>query len=343
MRIVSSAAIEQQRLSVAYRRFADEEVRGRSPLYETLARGVADDPEILAFLLTLPRGKRQPNLLLAAVRFLFGTFSGWQEFRGAVLDNADAVQAVMLARSTQTNEPGRCAVLLPMLAMLPQPLALIEVGASAGLCLLPDHYGYDYGSHRLHPTDPAAPIFPCLADPATPRPDRLPRIAWRAGLDLNPLDVADADQAAWLRTLVWPEQTERLARLDAAMRIAAQHQPRLVTGDLRHDLASLAAEAPRSATRVIFHTAVVAYIADRGERDEFARMAASLSDFWISNEAPHVFPDIAARAAPEASHDEAYAAAGAGRFLMAVNGQPVAWSDPHGASFSWLADPPAAG
>jgi hypothetical protein len=49
----------------------------------------------------------------------------------------------MLAQSTQTNEPGRCAALLPMLARLPEPLALLEVGASAGLCLLPDFYTYD--------------------------------------------------------------------------------------------------------------------------------------------------------------------------------------------------------
>ncbi len=331
---------EHERLSAAYRRFAEEEARGRSPLYEALARGIADDPAVLFFLETLPRAKRQPNLLLAAVRFLFGTPSGWEEFRAAVLDNEAVVHAVMLARSTQTNEPGRCAALLPVLAMLPQPLTLIEVGASAGLCLLPDHYGYDYSGHGLRPPDEAAPVFPCAAGPATPLPDRLPQIAWRAGLDLSPIDIADPDQAAWLRALVWPEQEERLARLEAAMRIAARYKPLLVQGDLRHDLARLAAEAPRGMTRVVFHTAVLAYVADAGKRAAFARSVLSECDFWISNEAPHVFPDIAAHAAPEASHDEPYAAAGAGRFLMAVNGSPVAWADPHGASLAWIADPP---
>src|SRR5207247_3541279 len=132
--------------------FAEQEARGRSPLYEALARGVAADPDVVAFLMGLPRPKQQPNLLLAAVRHLFGIVSDYGGFRRHVLENAEALSALMLARSTQTNEPGRCATQLPVLAMLPQPLALIEVGASAGLGLLPDRYGYDYGDgHILSP------------------------------------------------------------------------------------------------------------------------------------------------------------------------------------------------
>ena len=54
----------------------------------------------------------------------------------------------MLSRATQTNEAGRCATLLPSLAAISaaedKPLALIEVGASAGLALFPDRYGYEY-------------------------------------------------------------------------------------------------------------------------------------------------------------------------------------------------------
>ena len=63
--------------------------------------------------------------------------------RSRVLQDTETLRAVMLARSTQTNEHGRCAALLPVLAGLPEPLALLEVGASAGLCLLPDFYAYD--------------------------------------------------------------------------------------------------------------------------------------------------------------------------------------------------------
>jgi hypothetical protein len=64
------------RVSIAYLRFAEDEVRDKSPLYCELLRGAASDPEVIGFLLTLPREKRQPNLFLAATRHLFGTPAG---------------------------------------------------------------------------------------------------------------------------------------------------------------------------------------------------------------------------------------------------------------------------
>src|SRR5262249_40972814 len=82
---------ERARLSAAYRRFAEDEARGKSPLYEILARGVADDNEILDFLLILPQPKRQPNLLLAATRSLLGTPADWAGFRRSVTQRKDAL------------------------------------------------------------------------------------------------------------------------------------------------------------------------------------------------------------------------------------------------------------
>ena len=118
------------RIAVRYRRFAELEADGRSPLYAALARGVADDAASLAFLERLPTPKQQPNLLFAAVRHVCGTPRDWRHFRALLHDNADAVRTLMLARSTQTNEPARCATLLPVLAGLKQPLALLEVADS---------------------------------------------------------------------------------------------------------------------------------------------------------------------------------------------------------------------
>ena len=228
--------MEQQdgaEVSTAYLRFAEDEVRDKSPLYCELLRSVASDPEVIGFLLTLPREKRQPNLFLAAARHLFGTPAGWDQFRCGVLQDKDVLRAAMLARSTQTNEPGRCAALLPVLAGLPEPLALLEVGASAGLCLLPDFYAYDYGGAILGPEAQrlTPPVFHCTVDAATPIPARLPRVVWRAGLDLNPVELSDPREVSWLEALVWPEQTDRLARLRAAIRIASEQKPQLVKGE----------------------------------------------------------------------------------------------------------------
>jgi hypothetical protein len=319
-------------ITARYIRFADTEAHGRSPLYEDLARGVASDGEAIAFLLTLPQDKRQPNLLLASMRHLFGTPANWTWFKHTLLANRNVVRSVMLTHSTQTNEPARCATLLPVLARLPQPLALIEVGASAGLCLMPDLYGYDYGQGLMRPQATAAqplPVFHCAASDRTPLPTVMPHIVWRAGLDLNPLDTSDPTQAAWLETLVWPEQTERLANLRAAMRVAAAFKPRVVKGDLLgSDMARLCLEAPKDATLVVFHTAVLGYVADLADRQAFAKRVMGLCPFWISNESPSVFPDAARRAG---------VAGTPGHFLLAVNAAPVAWTDPHGAAIEWIA------
>jgi hypothetical protein len=209
---------------------------------------------------------------------------------------------------------------------LPQPLALIEVGASAGLCLLPDRYGYDYGRAKL-PAVADAPTLVCAANDTTPIPAALPRIIWRAGLDLNPIDVSDRSQTAWLETLVWPEQAHRLANLRAALAVATKDPPRLVPGDLLSDaLERLCDEAPRDATRVIFHTAVLAYVPELTDRRVFADRAMRLGT-WVSNEMPGVFPEIAQRAGARGAP---------GRFLLSVSGEPVAWTDPHGASIDWI-------
>jgi hypothetical protein len=308
-----------------FRRFAETEARNRSPLYEALSHGAAADPDILHFLAELPAAKQQPNLLLAAVRFVCGVQPSPGDFRAALLTHKAAVRAEMLKRRTQTNEPARCAVLLPVLSQLRGPLALIEVGASAGLCLLPDRYGYAYTGRASFGPEPR---FPCEANAATPVPVAHPSVVWRAGLDINPLNVRDDDDMVWLETLVWPDQPDRARRLRAAIGIARKDPPLIVSGDLLTSLPELAAKAPADATLVVFHTAVLAYITDAEARVGFVRTVRDLNAVWISNEAPYVFPDIAARLNSPVRR---------GAFLLAVDGKPTAWTDTHGAWIDWIA------
>jgi Uncharacterized protein conserved in bacteria (DUF2332) len=244
---------EASRLAETYSVFAEQEAANRSPLYAQFCQGIAQDEALLDRLAALSPEKQQPNLLLAAVKYIFGVAPDWPKFRMLVEGNWREIEPVIQARRTQTNEPARCATLLPLLAQLPPPLALLEVGASAGLCLLPDKYAYDYGRQRIDPVVLSldAPLFHCTANAATPLPERNIDVVWRAGLDLNPLSVALDDDVRWLQALVWPGEGERGALLDQAITVARRDPPRVVKGDLRRDLAALAVEAPKDATLVI--------------------------------------------------------------------------------------------
>jgi hypothetical protein len=309
-----------------YQLMAERELRGLSASYERLCLGVAGDPTVLARLDELPVPKRQPNLLLGAVRYLGGPIDTYSAFRGWLLAQWPQVSATMLARRTQTNEPGRCATLLPVLAALPQPLALLEVGASGGLCLYPDRYGYRYtGDGPQRRFGPPDVEFPCAVTGPAPLPAELPTVVWRAGLDLSPVDVTDDEDVRWLEALIWPEQTERLARLRAAVRIARADPPRIVAGDLLRDLPALAADAPDDATLVVFHSAVLAYV-DAGGRAEFAATIRELAEqrplCWVSNEAPGVVVDVDL---PRPS-----------RFVLARDAVPLALTGPHGQSLDWI-------
>jgi hypothetical protein len=322
---------ELNQIADRYATFAADEARGSSEIYERLAQAVAGSTDVLEFLATLPAETRQPNLFFAAVRHLFSVPNSEGQLIDIVRRKHEPIRELMLSRTTQTNEPARCAVLLPLLAQLPQPLALLEVGASAGLCLLPDRYGYDYGMVRLTPptneTYSPPPVFECHASWEVPIPAALPTIVWRAGIDLNPIDVNARAETAWLETLVWPGQEKRVEGLRAALAVAQAEPPRIVKGNLLTDLAAVIAEAPECATLVVFHTAVLGYVASKAHREQFANAMRRSRAVWISNEVPSVFPDIAKSALPTSQR---------GLLLLAINGRAVAWTGPHGESISWF-------
>jgi hypothetical protein len=308
-----------------YRMFA-REAHGRSPAYELLAETVARDKAVLGFLLSLPKRKRQPNLLFAAASYLLGEAPTIDRLRALLSENPAGLARVMLARWTQTNEPARCATILPALARLPEPLALIEVGASAGLTLMFDRYSYDYDGARLTGSDPDAPVLRCtlLGDAPAPLPGRMPAITWRAGLDLNPLDVASGDDVRWLSCQVWPGEGDRQHRLDAAIAAARRDPPMVCRGDLLADLPALAALAPPEATLVIYHSAVLAYVAAR-DRPRLADTVRELGAVWLSNEAPGVVVDMPA----PREHS--------GAFVLVRDGRtPLAFTDGHGTWLQWL-------
>ena len=170
--------------------------------------------------------------------------------RDALLSDDGTIRATILARATQTNEAGRLATLVPAFAALAAGRA---AGAGGGggerrALPLPRPVGLRVDAPSPAPWRSARPTrgSTCAVDGPAPFPDRLPEVAWRRGIDLNPLDVTDADHMAWLTNLVWPEHDDRRALLRQAIEIAAADPPTIVPGDLLDDAARPGRRAPPS-------------------------------------------------------------------------------------------------
>ncbi len=311
-------------ISENYWRFAHLEAAGRSPAYQELAEFVAENTTILQFLGRLAPAKRQPNLLFAAARYILGEPANPDSLTKLIDERGVDLAAIMYERRTQTNEAARCAILVPALALIPGPLALIEVGAAAGLTLLVDFYNYDYHGHVLNGLDADAPVLTCQPIGSVPIPGRVPEVGWRVGLDLNPLDPSNPADVEWLSCLIWPGEEGRAERLNAVTATARRHPVQICRGDLLDDLAGLAAKVPAGLTLVIYHTAVLAYV-DEAKRRAFAALTRSLGAIWIANEAPGVVGDTA----PSSSSR--------GFTLVRDGTELLAQSDPHGNWIEWLA------
>ncbi|SDC39311.1 DUF2332 domain-containing protein [Nocardioides lianchengensis] len=306
-----------------------------SACFGTWAAAVADDADVLAWLGTLPPGKAQPNLVFAAARWHGVPAPGpYDALRDALLGDDGRIRATILERRTQTNEVGRLATLVPAIATLGivEPVALLEVGPSAGLVLYPDRWSYAWETEDGTVTAGTGLALRCRVRGPAPLPAEPPRVAWRGGVDLHPLDVADADAMAWLTTLVWPEQDARRAQLQQAIEVARADPPDLRTGDLLEELPALVAEASSYGPVVVFHTAVIAYLTDP-DRERFHDLMTGLvadgACRWVSNEGKRVLPRVTATGPPVPEERAT--------FVLGVDGRAVAWTHGHGRSMRWLA------
>lgn len=319
-----------------YRWFATE-AAGSSPTWQAVCSWVADTPDVAARLDRLPGMKRQPQLFLAALRHLGAPLVPGPALADWVDRHWEQTQRTILGHSTQTNEVGRCAVHLPLLAGLGAqagPLALVEVGSSAGLCLLPDAYAYRYRFTDRPDlvVGEGRPEIGCRIAGATPAEAAyvLPDIAWRCGIDTAPLDPTDPEVGAWLRALVWPGQPEREERLARALDTVAR-LPRVpvVTGDALEALPTVVAEARRHAdTVVVMHTATLSYV-PRERRARFGDLVRGLGARWISCEGERVVPEVRDQLSPGPD-------GGPARFVLALDGRPLARVGQHGGWIDWL-------
>ena len=293
-----SAAHEE--LGKAFRHFADQ-ARPQSSLYGELSFRVADEPGVLALASGGQTRQPPPNLLFGAVQFLLlsgvdhplaefypllgGTkpaAEAWPAFADFCARFSGEIVEQVRKRRVQTNEVGRCAVLLPALAMassaMERPLDLIEVGASAGLNLLFDQYRYEYSNgHALGPDSPVL-LRTELRGPragALPMPNVMPPVSQRFGVDIEPVDIRDEDAVRWMEALIWPNELSRFERFRGAVALARRSPPRVIAGDGLEVVAGLVRGLEPDAAPCVMHSHAI-YQMDSTWREGFARMLDAL-------------------------------------------------------------------
>jgi hypothetical protein len=218
-------------------------------------------------------------------------------FRAFCDRHADALAELLATRSTQTNEIGRTALLVPALGLIERelgPLALVDVGASAGLNLLIPHYDYVYDPGGQLVAGSAV-LITCGTRGRAPVPANHPAITVAIGVDASPLDVTDRDQALWLEACVWPDHVDRFERLRRAITIATDVGVDVRAGDAVASLGALVTEAAASGHPVITTTWVMNYLPAQ-QRCAFvaeAERAANAHDLtWIYAESPALCPEL---------------------------------------------------
>ncbi|WP_243073867.1 DUF2332 domain-containing protein [Microbacterium sp. SS28] len=330
--MVHDAESEVRALRERYDRFARDEAPGRSDLYSEWAAGVAADEATAEILARIPATRRQPPLVFAITRLLGAPLEPYAEWSAWLARNAAAVVAESARRGLQTNEPLRCAALLPALSRIDGPIALVEIGASAGLCLQPDRYSYRYSGARNAALDPhdgvSSVVLECelRGELAGVMPLRMPEIVWRAGIDLDPLDATDEADRRFLTTLVWPGEEGRAQRITAALDIAAADPSLIVRGDATNPvvLQAILDRAPADATLVVTTPGVLPHI-PRAGRDRLLATLTAAPVEWVTIDPPTLH---------EAWRPPIDLAGWEG-FVLAHDGEPLAAVDPLGGFVEW--------
>ncbi|MCU9614616.1 DUF2332 domain-containing protein [Caldibacillus lycopersici] len=269
-------------LSERFIRFAKTECHQSSDLYEQLSLAIAQDAQLLQLSSFAGAGQPVPNLLFGAVHYLLlkgksHTLSSYyaslvenparveeafSSFKAFCLENQEEIKNILTTRLVQTNEVRRCGYLYPVFCyiqeMTKKPIALIEIGTSAGLQLLFDHYQYTYGTEECYgKLDSVVKIATEVKGDNRPMlMKNAPLISTRMGIDLNVLDLKKEDDELWLQALIWPEHHKRRELLHAASEYVKSSSLTLIEGNGVELLPNLANTIDEDSVICVFHTHV---------------------------------------------------------------------------------------
>ena len=251
----------------------------------------------------------------------------WPALENVLAARSDAL-AGWIERPPQTNEVGRAALLTAGLLVLarsfPLPVSLYELGASAGLNLLLDRFGYDLGG--VAAGDPGSPVQLRPDWRGAPPPAARIEVAGGRGVDLNPARLpADRDR---LIAYVWPDQPRRLDQIEAALAIAAGDPPLVDQADAADWIERRLAPAPQAGLcRVVLHSVAFQYFPPASQR----RVEAHLEAVGAEARADAPLAWLRFEKLPQ---DDRYSLR-----LRRWPGEDrlLAWGQPHGGWIDWLA------
>ena len=346
-------------LAQVYRRFG-EAAAETSPLYERVAVALSESDAALHAIEAAPARKRHPTVILAALHDLalagrapalaaaYEAADG-DAAAGAAIDTplemTDSVVAVAARRRPRTDETGRCAVLYPAIAEAARrvgadAVGLIDVGCSAGLNLNVDRVGitYNNGQSLGDPSSPVQLSSSIVGERPLPT-GAMPAVVARVGVDRDPVDVTDADDARWLRACLSPDQPERIARLEAEMALAATAPPLLLQGDAVEVLPDAFAGVPADALPVVTTTwALSSFSLEHRLRflHRLDEAAAGRTVAWVSAEGVGVAPAVPTRGDRRAFGHSIIGLAQFTQSALRAEAVGRCWS--RGRLLAWLAD-----
>lgn len=331
-----------------YQRSLAPEDRERLPAYAALVDALGASEIGRALLREVRPEQRNPMLILAALHFqalrgdpvlapLYAKIADLEprDFARDVVARLEECPALVrdeLHRATQTNEIGRSAVLVALLAELcargVTDIHLIDVGTSMGLNLYPDFYFVNEPGHGA-----LSLTMEELSPHVTTHP--LPRIHERIGIDLNPLSPNSPEDVAWLRACLWPEEPQRAERFDAVLEAMKQWPiATRLAGSAVSRIDDALELCPPEAVPVIFHSWAAGYFSpdEQVRWREKVLAHVEVRAIWCYLEHPSSVPGLA----PPAPDAESPRKGGTQIVVALTGGEPAhwGWSHPHG---RWIA------
>ena len=207
---------------------------------------------------------------------VLGGEATWDDIGRALDEHRVFLRRWAEEQDVQTNEVQRSWVLAPLFGRVAERTGhneanFVELGPSAGLNLVWDRYRCEYAAGATGPANAALALRGEERRPVRASLlEHVPRVRSRVGIDVNPIDVTTDAGARLLKSFVWADQHERLARLDAAISAVREEPPQLVRGDFVEVLPEVLAAQPRDELTIVFQTAALGYV-PQPERERVRR------------------------------------------------------------------------